>query len=144
MIKLAHRRGLEILVLHVDSPTTVPAFADHDPDAARAGEREFLSRYVATPHDRVRLVRPLGVQADDVVAVARETAADLIVLAWTQDLRHGRARVVSEALAHSEVPVLLPPVRLSHRRSTRSRSDSVDRRTPSQRPTPMPAPTTND
>ena len=32
-IKLAHRRRLEILVLHVHSPATVPAFSDHDPHA---------------------------------------------------------------------------------------------------------------
>jgi nucleotide-binding universal stress UspA family protein len=110
-IKLAHRRGLEILVLHVHSPATVPAFSDHDPHATRAWEQEFLSRYVSTPHDRVTLLRRLGVAADDVVAVARETGADLIALAWSQDLSPGRARVVSETLAHSNIPVLLLPAR---------------------------------
>jgi Universal stress protein family len=131
-------------VLHVHSPATVPAFADHDPHAARAWEREFLSRYVATPHDRVTLVRRLGVPADDVVAVAGEVAADLIVLAWSQELSPGRARVVSETLADSSIPVLLLPVRLSHRRSARSRYDSVDRRTRIQRPTPMAGPAPKD
>jgi nucleotide-binding universal stress UspA family protein len=110
-IKLAHRRGLKILVLHVHSPATVPAFSDHDPHATRAWEQEFLSRYISTPHDRVTLVRRLGVAADDVVAVARETGADLIVLAWSRDLSPGRARVVSETLAHSDIPVLLLPIR---------------------------------
>ena len=109
-IKLAHRRGLEILVLHVHSLATVPAFSDHDPHAARAWEREFLSRYISTPHDRVTLVRRLGVPADDVAAVARETGANLIVLAWSQDLSPGRARVVSETLAHADIPVLLLPL----------------------------------
>jgi nucleotide-binding universal stress UspA family protein len=109
-IKLAHRRGLEVLVLHVHSPATVPAFSDHEPHAALAWEREFLSRYISTPHDRVTLLRRLGVPADDVVAVARETGADLIVLAWSQDLAPGRAQVVSETLAHSDIPVLLLPV----------------------------------
>jgi nucleotide-binding universal stress UspA family protein len=60
--------------------------------------------------EAVTLLRRLGVPADDVVAVARETHADLIVLAWSQDLAPGRARVVSETLAHSDVPVLLLPV----------------------------------
>ena len=110
-IKLAHRRGLKILVLHVYSPATVPAFSDHDPHATRAWEQEFLSRYISTPHDRVTLVRRLGVAADDVVAVALETDADLIVLAWSRDLSPGRARVVSETLAHSDIPVLLLPIR---------------------------------
>jgi nucleotide-binding universal stress UspA family protein len=89
----------------------VPAFSDHDPHATRAWEQEFLSRSMPTPHDRVTLVRRLGVAADDVVAVARETGADLIVLAWSQDLSPGRARVVSETLAHSDIPVLLLPIR---------------------------------
>jgi nucleotide-binding universal stress UspA family protein len=109
-LTLAHRRRLEILALHVDSPATVPAFSDHEPHATQASEREFLARHTATPHDRVTLVRRVGVPADDVVAVARETSADLIVLAWSQNLGPGRARVVSETLAHSHVPVLLLPV----------------------------------
>jgi nucleotide-binding universal stress UspA family protein len=96
-------------VLRVHSPATVPAFADHEPHAALAWEREFLSRYISTPHDRITLVRRLGVPADDAVAVARETGADLIVLTWSQHLAPGRAQVVSETLAHSDIPVLLLP-----------------------------------
>jgi hypothetical protein len=48
-VQLAHRRQLEILVLHVHSPATVPAFSDHEPHATRAWEQEFLTRYIATP-----------------------------------------------------------------------------------------------
>ena len=110
-IRLAHRRGLEVLVLHVHSPATVPAFSDHEPHATLAWEREFLTRHVSTPHDRITLLRRLGVPAADVVAVARESGPDLIVLAWSQDLAQGHARVVSETLAHSNIPVLLLPVR---------------------------------
>jgi nucleotide-binding universal stress UspA family protein len=109
-LQLAHRRQLEILVLHVHSPATVPAFSDHEPHATEAWEQEFLSRYIAPPHKRVSLVRRLGVPADDVVAVAREETADLIVLAWSQRLGRGRAQVVSETLARSSTPVLLLPI----------------------------------
>jgi nucleotide-binding universal stress UspA family protein len=109
MVELAHRRQLEILVLHVHSPATVPAFSDHEPHAARAWEQEFLNRYIAAPHERVSLVRRLGVPADDIFLVADETTAELIVLAWGQSLGPGRARVVSQTLARSEVPVLLIP-----------------------------------
>ncbi len=108
-IKLARERGLEILVLHVHSPATVPAFSNHEPHEIQAWEQEFLLRHISTPHDRVTLVHQLGVPADDVVAVAHETHADLIVLAWSQDLSAGRARVVSETLARSSIPVLLLP-----------------------------------
>ncbi len=110
-IKLAHDRRLEILVLHIHSPATVPAFANHDPHATRAWEEEFLTRYISSPHDRVTLLRRLGVPADDIVAVAHEATADLIVLAWSQDLTAGHAHVVSETLARSTIPVLLLPAR---------------------------------
>jgi nucleotide-binding universal stress UspA family protein len=109
-IKLAHRSELEILVLHVHSLDTVPAFANHDPHATHAWEHEFLSRYLTTPHDRITVLRRLGVPADQIVTVAHETAADLIVLAWSQNLNPGHAHVVYETLAHSKIPVLLLPV----------------------------------
>jgi len=110
-IELAHRRRLEVLVLHVHSPETVPAFDDHAPHAASAWGQEFLARYVSAPDHRITLLRRLGVPADDVVAVAHEASADLIALAWKQDLSPGHARVVSETLARSDVPVLLLPER---------------------------------
>jgi nucleotide-binding universal stress UspA family protein len=108
-VGLAHRHQLEILALHIHSPATVPAFSDHEPHGTLAWEHEFLTRYIAIPHERVKLLRRLGIPADDVVAVAHDTGAELIVLAWSQKLSAGRARVVSETLARSEVPVLLIP-----------------------------------
>jgi nucleotide-binding universal stress UspA family protein len=108
-VELAHRRQLEILALHIHSPATVPAFSDHEPHGTVAWEHEFLTRYIPIPHERVKLLRRLGVPADDVIAVAHDTSAELIVLAWSQKLSAGRARVVSETLARSEVPVLLIP-----------------------------------
>jgi nucleotide-binding universal stress UspA family protein len=110
LLTLAHARRLEVLVLHVYSPATVPKFSDHLPHATHAREREFLLSNISTPHDRVKLLHRLGVPADDVVAAARETDADLIALAWRQTLKGGSARVVSETLAHSDIPVLLLPV----------------------------------
>jgi nucleotide-binding universal stress UspA family protein len=108
-IRLAHRRQLEILVLHVYSPATLPAFANHEPHATAAWDSEFLSRHIPTPHDRVSLQRQLGHPADDTIAVAHEHSADLIVLAWSQNLEPGHARVVSQTLADSDIPVLLIP-----------------------------------
>jgi hypothetical protein len=58
-----------VLVLHVYSPTTVPAFVDHAPHAAR--EREFLLRNIAGPHDRVTRLHRFGVAADHVAVVGR-------------------------------------------------------------------------
>jgi nucleotide-binding universal stress UspA family protein len=114
-IELAHRRRLEVLVLHVHSPETVPAFADHAPYATSAWSEEFLARYMSPPDHRVTLLRRLGVPADDIVAVADEVSADLIALAWKQDLSPGHARVVSETLTHSDIPVLLLPEHAAER-----------------------------
>ena len=113
MIDVAHRRRLEIIVLHLHSPATVPAFSDHEPHGTRAWDQEFLARHLGIPHDRVRLLRRAGAPADDIAAVAEETGAELIVLAWSQSLAKGRARVVTRTLASARIPVLLLPAGLS-------------------------------
>jgi len=119
-ISLAHRHQLEILVLHVHSPATVPAFSNHEPHATQAWDQEFLARHLAAPHENVKLLRHLGAPAEDVAAIAHETTADLLVLAWSQDLAPGRGQVVSETLARSRIPVLLLPVLARHRANKRS------------------------
>jgi len=119
-IRLAHRRQLEILVLHVHSPATVPVFSNHEPHATFAWDQEFLARHLAAPHENVKVRRHLGAPADDIAAVAEEATADLVVLAWSQELAEGRAQVVSETLARSSIPVLLLPVLVRDRRRRRS------------------------
>jgi len=121
-ISLAHRRELEIIVLHVHSPATVPAFSDHEPHATQAWDQEFLARHLAAPPKNVKLLRHLGAPAQLVAAIADEATADLLVLAWNQDLARGRGQVVSETLAHSNIPVLLLPVLNRHRSSKRSKA----------------------
>jgi nucleotide-binding universal stress UspA family protein len=124
VVKLAHRSELEVLVLHVHTPESMPAFANHEPHASQAWDREFLARHVPTPHERITLVRQVGFPADNIVAVARQRNVDLVALAWSQHLSPGRASVVSETLAGSNVPVLLLPVPVvAHRpAATRSRA----------------------
>jgi nucleotide-binding universal stress UspA family protein len=109
-VKLATRADLEIVALHVHTPATVPAFSDQTHHETRAWEREFISRFAHTARDAATLIRRLGSAADDVVTVAHETEADLIALAWSQDLSPGHARVVRHTLARSAIPVLLVPV----------------------------------
>jgi hypothetical protein len=46
---------------------------------------------------------------DGTAVPADEVRADLIALAWAQDLRGTRATVVREALARGRLPVLLVP-----------------------------------
>lgn len=108
-IALAHRRDLEILVLHVHAPDEVPPFQDQPHHAIPAWEREFAARFVSIPHAHVEIIQRVGSAADRVVAAAGDTEADLIALGWSQDLSPGRAEVVRETLAHSAIPVLLVP-----------------------------------
>jgi nucleotide-binding universal stress UspA family protein len=109
IIDAAHRRKLEIIVLHLHSPTTVPAFSNHEPHGTRAWDQEFLARHLPFPADRVRVLRRVGAPADDVPALAEGTGAELIVLVWSQSLVKGRARVVTRTLASTRIPVLLLP-----------------------------------
>lgn len=109
-LKLAHRHKLEVLVLHVHTTDSTPAFSDHEPHATQAWETEFLMRHITAPHERVRLLRRHGAPADDIAAAATDTLAELVVLAWSQRLDNGRARVVAETIARARVPVVLLPV----------------------------------
>jgi len=114
IIDAAHRRKLELIVLHLHSPATVPAFSDHEPHGTRAWDQEFLARHLAFAPDRVRVLRRVGAPADDVPTAAETTGAELIVLVWRQNLAKGRAQVVTQTLADTTIPVLLlPAVRAS-------------------------------
>jgi nucleotide-binding universal stress UspA family protein len=108
-IARAGHRDVEILVLHVYGPETMPAFEDQPQHAVPAWADEFLARFVAVPSAHVEVVRHVGVAGDRVVAVAQEVGADLIALGWSQELAPGRAQIVRETLARSSVPVLLVP-----------------------------------
>jgi nucleotide-binding universal stress UspA family protein len=108
-IELAGDAAAEIVVLHALQGASLPLFSDqpqHEPEAWR---QEFLARYSAQP-ERVRLETRVGVPAELVPAVAKETEADLIALAWSQNMAPGRARVVRAVLERSDVPVLLVPL----------------------------------
>ena len=78
--------------------------------AQRAWSDEFLARYCPVPGVRIEL--RTGVPHQHVVAVASQSDADLIALGWSQQLDRGRAAVVRNTVAASQVPVsLLHPFR---------------------------------
>jgi nucleotide-binding universal stress UspA family protein len=139
IIDAAHRRKLEIIVLHLHSPETVPAFSNHEPHGTRAWDQEFLARHLPFPADCVTVLRRVGTPADDVPALAEGSGAELIVLVWSQSLAKGRARVVTRTLASTRIPVLLLPTEPSIRRGP----DSVHRRTTTKSPARMRPRTTN-
>ena len=107
-LALADRADLEIVVLHVHTPRAVPAFQDQPHHAISAWQHEFAARYVQQHRD-AKIIQHVGAAADRVAPTAHDVDADLIVLAWNQDLTAGRARVIRETLAQSSIPVLLVP-----------------------------------
>lgn len=109
LASLARAGQLELVVVHVHDPATVPAFGDHAPHSAIAWEREFLSRHLGPRHERITMQRRLGAPADEILAVAETARCDVIALTWYQDLSAGHARVVQRTLSLSPVATLLLP-----------------------------------
>lgn len=108
-IELAGDAAAEIVVLHAVHGASLPLFSDQPQHELEAWRQEFLARYSAQP-ERARLETRVGVPAELVPTVASQIEADLIALAWSQNMAGGRASVVRAVLERSDVPVLLLPV----------------------------------
>jgi nucleotide-binding universal stress UspA family protein len=107
-LMLASRHELDLIVLHVHEQDSIPLFTDQRQHEVESWAQEFLRRHCPYP-ERVRLEVRTGMPGESVLHVAKETAADLIALGWSQDLRPGHAAVVRAALERSPVPLLLVP-----------------------------------
>jgi nucleotide-binding universal stress UspA family protein len=109
VIRLAANANLDVVVIHVDDPATIPPFSDQVQHEAEAYTREFLRRYVpALPN--ARLENRVGIPADEILRVADERHPDLLALGWSSSQLPDRGGVAREVLARSPVPVLLTPV----------------------------------
>ena len=105
-VDVLYRAGVELVVLHVFDPTTVPRFWDQRAHAHEAWSREFTSRS-APPGARVELRR--GRPSAQVLDAARDEDVDLIAFGWSGTVEEGRARTVRESVALAPVPVVLLP-----------------------------------
>ena len=101
---------VEVVILHVLEEEELPAFSDQPQHEWEAYGREFLARYSLWPFEHVRLETRVGRAEQHILPVARETHADLIALAWTQELAPGRATIVRDTLRRGNIPILLVPV----------------------------------
>ncbi len=110
VIELGLDAGLEVVILHVHDPRSIPAFTDQPQHEADAWASEFLARYCPRGTDSVRLETRIGRPEDLVPELAEELDADLLALGWSQELAAGRAPVVRAALERARIPVLLVPV----------------------------------
>jgi nucleotide-binding universal stress UspA family protein len=111
IVEVARGTTLDVVVLHVREPASVPAFTDQPQHEQEEWAHEFLRRYCPWGIDSVELEVRVGRPADELPLVCEQTNADLIALGWAQELAGGRAPVVRAALARCHTPVLLVPVR---------------------------------
>jgi nucleotide-binding universal stress UspA family protein len=109
-VQLLTRAGVDVIVLHVFQPGSVPPFWDHPTHAAVTWQAEFLARNCAQRGVRMELRN--GAPDENVVDVARSENVDLIALGWSQKVSEGRAPTVRSVVADAPVPVMLVPVGL--------------------------------
>jgi len=99
------RAGAEFVVVHTFTTETMPRMLNHG-GALEMWGAEFLKRSCPElAHARLEL--RLGTPATNVIELARDEHADLIVLAWSRDLSGGHGQVVLDAVAHATMPTLL-------------------------------------
>lgn len=108
-IHLACRPGVHVVALHVHGADSLPLFEDQTQHEHECWVEEFLARYCPCPGD-VELEIRVGAPGEQVVRVAEEIEADLIMLGWCRNLSPGHAAVVRETLERGSTPVLLVPV----------------------------------
>lgn len=110
-MSLLAEAGVDVVVLHVFDPDTVPQYWDHTGHAEQVWQSEFIARYCG--QSPVRLELRNGVPGQSVADVAAAEDVDLIALGWSRNLEPGRARTVRAILERAAVPVLLIPVAAS-------------------------------
>lgn len=107
--RMACRHALDVVVLHVHQEGSLPPFSDQPEYDTQAWIDEFVARYC--PRLPVRAEVRLGLPGSEIVEFASGAGADLVVLAWGQDLSAGRGSTVREVLERCRVPVVLLPSR---------------------------------
>jgi hypothetical protein len=97
---------VDVLVLHVFTPETVPRTLNHDGWDLTFWGDEFVARFCP---EASGIVFRSGAIGAGVAKEAHDANVDLIVLSWSQDATPGHAAVVRDVLGRSIVPVLLLP-----------------------------------
>jgi hypothetical protein len=98
---------LEMIVLHVFTPETMPRVLDRPVRDLQLWGDEFGARYGPSG---ARVEYRVGIVGDQVARVVADEAVDMVVLSWSQDVSAGHAEVVRDVVSRSTVPVLLVPV----------------------------------
>lgn len=107
-LDVAHRGGVDVVVLHVHPVGALPAVEEQPHHELEAWRREFIARSPARADARLEL--RVGVPAEQIAGAAATLDVDLLALGWSRRLDPGHAAVVQAALASTGVPLLLVPV----------------------------------
>jgi hypothetical protein len=98
---------IELVVLHVFTPETVPRVLDRPRRDLELLGDEFLARHCPYAARIEWATGPVGAR---VTEAYDQHDADLIVLSWSQNSSVGHATVIRDVLTASTIPVLLLPV----------------------------------
>lgn len=98
---------VELIVLHVFTPATLPRMLDRPRRDMELLGGEFIAKN-CPPATLIEF--RTGPVAASVAEVSREHSVDLVVLSWSQHSSPTHARVVREVVSASPVPVLLLPL----------------------------------
>jgi nucleotide-binding universal stress UspA family protein len=105
-VQVVSGADLQLTVVHVDTEDAVPAFTDSAAHETAEFAQEYLARYWPLA-PRARLALPIGVPADEVLAIADDVHPDVLVAGWPKGAGPGHGHVVREVLRRSPYPVLL-------------------------------------
>ena len=106
LTRIAHA-AVDLVVLHVFDPTTVPAFLDRPEYDLPAWSHEFLQRHC--DEQGASVTWRTGQPGAGILDALASEDIDALVLGWHGVLESGRAAVVREVLATAGVPILLVP-----------------------------------
>lgn len=101
--------AVEVVAVHVNDETTLPGFSDQPQHEVEAFAEEFLARAFPDRSDHLRLELRVGVPVEEVLAVARDVGAQLVVVVWSCRMAPDHGLFVQALLAASHLPVLLVP-----------------------------------
>lgn len=105
-VDLAAAQDLDIVVVHVDDVTTIPAFNDQVQHETEAYTKEFFARYLPGA-SHARLECRIGDPVEEILAVAESSAAEVLAIGWPHGQEPADGSVGRDVLERSPIPVLV-------------------------------------
>jgi nucleotide-binding universal stress UspA family protein len=105
-VDVASGAGLELVVVHVDTESSIPLFSDQVQHETDSYAREFLARYCrGAPEARLEL--RVGNPADEILGCVEAEGSHLLAIGWPHSDDPRRGAVAGEILERAHVPLLL-------------------------------------